>query len=196
MRSPATDGCTTFELRCCFSTLSHRPTHPWQGYGELISGIIRPPRAEYDIRELGPLEFGLGGKQFARSDLVLTNTRGLTIQCSHWAPAADSRPAAELPCVVYMHGNAGCRVAALEILKPMLAVGVTVFTFDFAGSGLSEGDWVSLGYYERDDLAAVVTHLRGSGSVSTIGLWGRSMGAATALVHGHRDPSIAGMVSE
>ena len=27
-----------------------------------------------------------------------------------------------------------------------------------------------------------------------IGLWGRSMGAATALLHGHRDPSIAGMV--
>jgi len=30
--------------------------------------------------------------------------------------------------------------------------------------------------------------------VSTIGLWGRSMGAATALLHGDRDPSIAGMV--
>lgn len=27
-----------------------------------------------------------------------------------------------------------------------------------------------------------------------IGLWGRSMGAVTALLHGDRDPSIAGMV--
>jgi len=39
-----------------------------------------------------------------------------------------------------------------------------------------------------------VNHLRESGNVSTLGLWGRSMGAATALLHGDRDPSIAGMV--
>lgn len=40
----------------------------------------------------------------------------------------------------------------------------------------------------------VVTHLRSTGRTSTIGLWGRSMGAATALMHSHRDPSIAGIV--
>ena len=59
---------------------------------------------------------------------------------------------------------------------------------------MSQGEYVSLGFYERDDLAAVVAHLRDQGNVSTLGLWGRSMGAATALMHGHRDPSIAGMV--
>lgn len=40
----------------------------------------------------------------------------------------------------------------------------------------------------------MVEYLRGTGTVSTLGLWGRSMGAATALQHGDRDPSIAGMV--
>jgi dienelactone hydrolase len=59
---------------------------------------------------------------------------------------------------------------------------------------MSEGDYISLGWYERDDLAVVVEYLRGTGKVSTIGLWGRSMGAVTALLHGDRDPSIAGMV--
>lgn len=63
-----------------------------------------------------------------------------------------------------------------------------------AGSGKSGGDFISLGWYERDDLAVVVDYLRNSNRVSTIGLWGRSMGAATALMHGSRDPSIAGMV--
>ncbi|KAF4729528.1 hypothetical protein FOZ62_006617, partial [Perkinsus olseni] len=66
--------------------------------------------------------------------------------------------------------------------------------FDFAGSGKSDGEYVSLGYYEKDDLAAVVEYLRRSELASTIGLWGRSMGAVTALLHGDRDPSIAGMV--
>ena len=53
---------------------------------------------------------------------------------------------------------------------------------------------VSLGFFEKDDLATVVQHLRDSGEVSTVGLWGRSMGAATALLHAHRDHSIAAMV--
>lgn len=44
------------------------------------------------------------------------------------------------------------------------------------GCGLSEGEYISLGYYEKDDLSVVIKYLRESGKVSTIGLWGRSMG--------------------
>ncbi|GMH87423.1 hypothetical protein TL16_g10855, partial [Triparma laevis f. inornata] len=61
---------------------------------------------------------------------------------------------------------------------------------------LSEGDHVSLGYYEREDLQCVINHLRATNVVSTVALWGRSMGAATALMHGDRDPSIACMVCD
>lgn len=71
-----------------------------------------------------------------------------------------------------------------------------MFSLDFSGSGKSEGDYISLGWYERDDVQAVVDHLRSTGRVSTIGLWGRSMGAVTALLHSDRDPSIAGIVCD
>lgn len=37
-------------------------------------------------------------------------------------------------------------------------------------------------------------YLRSTGTVSTLGLWGRSMGAVTALLYSQRDPSIAGVV--
>ena len=40
----------------------------------------------------------------------------------------------------------------------------------------------------------MIEHLRNADNTSTIALWGRSMGAATALLHGERDPSIASMV--
>ena len=40
----------------------------------------------------------------------------------------------------------------------------------------------------------MIEYLRLTGTTSTIALWGRSMGAATALLHGERDPSLAGMV--
>lgn len=43
-------------------------------------------------------------------------------------------------------------------------------------------------------MAIIVEYLRKERRVSTIGLWGRSMGSVTALLHGDRDPSIGGMV--
>lgn len=43
-------------------------------------------------------------------------------------------------------------------------------------------------------MECVVDYLRKSDTVSTIGLWGRSMGAVTSLMHADRDPSIAGLV--
>eukprot|EP00658_Telonema_sp_P-2_P048563 TRINITY_DN3693_c0_g1_i3.p1 TRINITY_DN3693_c0_g1~~TRINITY_DN3693_c0_g1_i3.p1 ORF type:complete len:461 (-),score=129.65 TRINITY_DN3693_c0_g1_i3:172-1554(-) len=162
------------------------------GYDQLVNAIIRPPRAQYQESQLGPSEFSFVGKQFRRSDFDVVNPRGMNLKCSHWEPV--ERPMTELPCVIYMHGNSSCRVEAVTVLSSLLSGGMTVLAMDFAGSGLSDGEYVSLGYYEKDDLAAVVDHLRQSGSVSTLGLWGRSMGAATALQHGDRDPSIAGMV--
>jgi pimeloyl-ACP methyl ester carboxylesterase len=79
----------------------------------------------------------------------------------------------------------------VELLLPD---GITVFAFDFSGSGHSDGETISLGFYEKDDVACVVRHLRGSGIVSAIGIWGRSMGAATALLYCNTDPSIACLV--
>ena len=99
-----------------------------------------------------------------------------------------------MPCVIYLHGNSSSRLEAFEAVDSLLSTSITVFCFDFAGCGLSEGEYVSLGWYERDDLQDVITYLREERRVSTIGLWGRSMGAVTALLHGDRDPCIAGMI--
>jgi alpha/beta superfamily hydrolase len=93
-----------------------------------------------------------------------------------------------------MHGNSSARIEALEIVPYLLSANITVFCFDFAGCGMSEGEYISLGWYEREDLGIIVEYLRKSRRVSTIGLWGRSMGAVTALLHGDRDPSIGGMI--
>ena len=59
---------------------------------------------------------------------------------------------------------------------------------------MSDGDHVTLGWFERDDIQVIVEHLRKERNVSTIALHGRSMGAVTALMHADRDPSIAGLV--
>jgi pimeloyl-ACP methyl ester carboxylesterase len=116
-----------------------------------------------------------------------------------------------------------------------ISQGATLLALDFAGSGRSEGSWVTLGWWEKDDLASVIQvreltksgtvfaaclaftvclrepgvsrtmflcvllywpsqHLRDEERTSSIALWGRSMGAATALMHCPRDPLIDGMI--
>lgn len=162
------------------------------GYQELVNAIIRPPRAEYKEETLGPPAFLFCGKRFTRTDFALKTKRGLNLQCSHWEPV--ERASDRIPVVIYMHGNSSARVEVLPQLSYLLSLGIAVFSFDFAGSGKSDGEYVTLGYYEREDLMCVIAHLRATNVVSTIALWGRSMGAATSLMHGYRDPSIACMI--
>jgi pimeloyl-ACP methyl ester carboxylesterase len=162
------------------------------GYQELVNAIIRPPRAEYKEETLGPPAFLFCGKRFTRTDFALKTKRGLNLQCSHWEPV--ERASDRIPVVIYMHGNSSARVEVLPQLSYLLSLGIAVFSFDFAGSGKSDGEYVTLGFYEREDLMCVIAHLRATNVVSTIALWGRSMGAATSLMHGYRDPSIACMI--
>jgi len=161
-----------------------------KGYEQLCNLIIRPPRFVYDPTDLGSKEFYIGGKHFVRTDLELVNKRGLTIQASHYHPKVQNK---KLPCVIYCHGNCGSRLDGIEAVRCLLQF-CTIFTLDFTGSGLSDGEWVSLGCFEKEDLEAAVGYLRSTDKITTIGLWGRSMGAATSIYYGMEDPSIAGMV--
>ncbi|CDJ70048.1 hypothetical protein, conserved [Eimeria necatrix] len=163
-------------------------------YGELVNFIIRPPRDNYKEEELGPPLFTMAGRLYKRTDLELVNRRNMRLQCSHFEPVLSSRSKKKLPCVVYLHGNCSSRIEAMSALPVLLPQNITVFAFDFSGSGKSDGPYISLGWWERDDVDTVVEHLRCLDTVSAVGLWGRSMGAVTALLHACRDPTIGGVV--
>ena len=164
------------------------------GYEQLCNCIIRPSRCEYSITDLGPKRFRLGKAAYQRNDFELMNPRGLSLQCSHYEPLAPHRPREKLPCVIYLHGNCGSRLDGQQHLRMILPYDITLFTFDFSGCGLSQGEYISLGLYEQEDVTTVVQHLRASNSVTRIALWGRSMGAATSIMFNATDPSIAGIV--
>ncbi len=97
--------------------------------------------------------------------LQLTNRRGKRLACSHYVPVwiglhgvylEDQSTelilkrvghATRIPCVVYLHGNSGCRLDADDdFVDPYLDRGVSVFSFDFSGCGESDGDFVTLGF--------------------------------------------------
>lgn len=158
--------------------------------------VVRPPRAEYTERELvggRSGKFAVGLASGKREDYDIINKRGQTLKCSYYKPSMRGTPT-ELPCVVYCHCNSGSRVDANEVVGMLVPQGIAVFALDFAGSGNSDGEHVTLGVDEVDDVEVVVAWLREKKKASHIGMWGRSMGAVVCLLYGKRDPTIAGIV--
>lgn len=115
-------------------------------------------------------------------DHALDSAQNTVLQCSHYVPE-DLRSCGvhDLPVVVYCHGNGSSRCEADDCIDFLLPHGMTLFCFDFSGSGLSTGDTSSMGIRESRDLSSVLSFLRRSGHRS-IGVWGRSMGAVASLM--------------
>ncbi|CAG9324010.1 unnamed protein product [Blepharisma stoltei] len=144
----------------------------------LASYIVRPQREVYQIADLGHKQFSLGKTWYQRRDFQLVSIRGI-LQCS-WFDSIKQDPK---KCVIYCHGNCGCRIDSFDILEHILKHRMSLVCFDFGGCGLSEGDYVSLGFYEKNDIKTVVKYVQESGRATSIGIWGRSMGAVAAILY-------------
>lgn len=53
-----------------------------------------------------------------------------------------------MPCIIYMHGNAGNKNEADAYVSLLASSGINLLSFDFSGCGNSEGEWVTLGWKE------------------------------------------------
>lgn len=62
--------------------------------------------------------------------------------------------------MIFLHGICSSRIEALSYLEYIVPNGISMFCFDFSGSGKSEGEYVSLGWNEAEDLEQVITYLR------------------------------------
>ena len=166
------------------------PTQIEISYETLWKSIIRPPRDEYDIDQLGEKKFYHKGKVFIRHDYELINKRGNLIKCSFLEHDINTRSDYLMPVVVYLHGNSSSRIEGFRNAPDLLKNGINIVLFDFAGCGLSEGEYISLGWYEKDDVKLIIDFVEKLPGVLNIGLWGRSMGAATTMFYAHSDPRI------
>lgn len=170
-----------------------------QGYENIILALVRPTRAIYTERELGPRGFtAANGRRVTRYDFLIKNRRQQSLVCSHWRFDESKHDGiAPANCVIYCHGNSSCRASAIgDCLFPCLNEGASVFAFDFSGSGGSDGDYISLGVNESDDIEDIVAYVRHESLASRILLWGRSMGATSCLLYATRDQTLAGVIAD
>merc|ERR1711957_161858 len=145
-----------------------------------VNMIIRPPRATYDAIPNGTASCIQvpDGSPIMRKEVHFKSRNGTKLVGAFLTCPGNSGGRA---CVIYMHGNAGNKSEGEEYARSLVPSGIDLFCFDFSGCGNSGGDWVTLGWKETEDLLGAMDFLKEQGS-SKVGLWGRSMGAATALM--------------
>jgi len=159
-------------------------------YEVLWKSIIRPKRDVYKEEDLGPKLFRFNNIIYTRTDYEILDFQGNILKLSFIEPDIDNRPSERMPCVLYLHENGGSRVQGLNMKLYLLKRNINICSFDFAGSGQSEGKYISLGYHEKKQVKNVIDFLERLPGMGNIGIWGRSMGAATTLLYTPTDKRI------
>jgi dipeptidyl aminopeptidase/acylaminoacyl peptidase len=136
-----------------------------------------------------PTDFGLEYVE------VSFPSRDSLMLCGWWLEAGDDNPV-----IVVVHGSEGNRAHPAErmlgIAKDLVSHGYNVLMFDMRGHGESEGEHISAGYYEKNDLLGAIDYVRQRGIESKIGVLGFSMGAATSLMATAESEEIDAVVAD
>ncbi len=147
---------------------------------------MHPPRANWADH---PARWGL---EFAEVEFLSRDgvrLRGWFFDASG-VPGAGPRLA-----VVICHGHGGDKSPHLNLVRGFREAGIPLLLFDFRNHADSDGALTSIGYYERYDVLGAVDWLAARG-YGRIGLYGFSMGAATALAAAPLSPHIACVVAD
>lgn len=158
-----------------------------------VNAIIRPPRTTYEQKSIPQSLKGDDGVSYMRHPLGFINKRNIILVGSYYfGSGMDSAKGG--PCVLYLHGNASSQFEGQFLVPNLCKYGIFVCCFDFAGCGCSGGDFVSLGYFEKEDTEFLIEQLHTYFNLGPFILWGRSMGAATALLVD--SPLVIGRISD
>lgn len=131
-----------------------------------------------------PADYGLDYEEVS-----FRSRDGLTL-CGWFIPADPARGT-----VVLCHGHRGSMDPDVVYAPWLHQAGFHVLMFDFRAHGRSEGDRVSFGHFEREDLLGALDYLQARG-VATVGILGFSMGGAVGLITAPRSEAIRAVVSD
>ncbi|MBM3265584.1 MAG: alpha/beta hydrolase, partial [candidate division Zixibacteria bacterium] len=146
---------------------------------------------------------GIGGRRafketpanygIAFEEVEFKTTDGLTLK--GWYLPQDGANAKGT--VVYCHGLFNERSELLDQAVYMHRNGFRGLLFDFRRHGKSDGDLITFGYFERQDVEAALGYVTSTkGETGPIILWGISMGAANALLAGAEQSSVGAIIAE
>jgi uncharacterized protein len=98
--------------------------------------------------------------------------------------------------VITLHGHRGARHHCVGIGAALWRRGANVLLFDHRGRGSSEGELMSLGYFETLDALAAVGYALSRAPKVPLGIIGYSMGASVAVMAAARDERVGAVVAD
>ncbi|CRG98846.1 alpha/beta hydrolase, putative [Plasmodium relictum] len=149
--------------------------------------FLRHPRDEYDEEFLGPNFLQFYDKNYYRKDIIIKNRRGEKLRCCYFTPFNYNE---NTPCVIYTHSTSSCQLETLDILHILLACDCSIFSYDCAGCGLSDGFYSTKGWNESQDLFLILNHLRNIEKIKNFVLWGKYSGAVSSIITAALDGNI------
>jgi fermentation-respiration switch protein FrsA (DUF1100 family) len=149
----------------------------WAGSSRLMARRTPDPQTN-------PADHGL-----AYEDVSFHSRDGITLR-GWFIPATPARGT-----VIFCHGHAGSMDPDVIYTPWFHEAGFNVLMFDFRAHGRSDGDRVSLGYFERQDLLGAIDYLQGRG-ITQVGVLGFSMGGGVGLITVPHSEAIRAVVSD
>ena len=148
-------------------------------YREAWHALIKPVRFQFPREALGLPRQMIDNNVVIREDFRVKNCDGFTLEGSFYRP--ENIPASGLNIVMYLHTRGGSRLEGTYLSNVLLPrIGLVVF--DFAGSGYSGGEYITLGIKEARDVRLVLDHIKSKYNIAQLVVWGRSMGAVAAIL--------------
>jgi pimeloyl-ACP methyl ester carboxylesterase len=131
---------------------------------------------------------------------------GIPVEAVQFASAIDNIPlkgwlmgAGAGQTIILLHAKDGTRddptIGLPDVARALVQHGYRVLAFDFRGHGESGGNRVSIGAIEPRDVAGALKYLKTRG-ITSVGVLGFSMGAATALNSAAEHPEIRVVVTD
>jgi pimeloyl-ACP methyl ester carboxylesterase len=103
---------------------------------------------------------------------------------------------AEKCAVIFCHGLGSTKAQLIDQANFVHLLGHDVLLFDMRGHGDSEGNFTSLGYFEKQDVLAACKYMEQERKARGIALYGFSMGAVAAALAATEDASVVGIIAE
>lgn len=169
-------------------------------YSEQTSGVldnlwkylIQPEKVKFNKDRLGYDLFTVENKHtFRRDDDCVYNVHNERIEYTHYTfqkSFFSYQQFCEDTCVVYLHSHGSNRAEGLHLLQTCGELSASLCLFDFGGSGYSDGKYTSLGIKEAGECKVIIDELKLRYGYRHFILWGRSMGAVTAIIYASECP--------
>ena len=143
-------------------------------------------RAEREEQADHPSDYGI-----AYEDVKFLSRKG-DVTLDGWFLPAESRG----PSVILVHGISTTRSGrqATQMGGRLVEHGFNVLLFDLRAHGASEGEMITGGIDEAQDVLGGYDYLLSRGLPDRVGLLGRSMGAGTAVLAAAAEPRVKGLV--